>query len=412
MNSAIHPLPERAIAVQLTDQSGSILAQLIEKARKIGPLLQENAPIAERERRLPRAVFDALAAAGFQRMMTPRSLGGFELDPVSVARVIEEVALFDSAAGWALQPGNAGGWWAARLPVDGVAEIYSANPNALVAAALHPPQQATRVPGGFRVSGRSPLASNVHDADWLLVSAFVMEEGQPRIIDGHPEVIAVTVRPGEVEIIDTWYTLGMRGTDSNDVRLNHVFVPESRSYGLAPDFERTGHFTGPLYRFPAVGVTAVTVVPVALAAGRGAINELRALASNKTQFGVTKTLAERAQTQATLARAEGILRSARLLFYSTLSDVWTTVSAGDPATLEQRADVLLAAVHAAKSAAEVAELMHRLAGTTGIYQISKLERHFRDAHTLRHHGFVSESKLDSVGQVYLGQPPEFMMLPF
>jgi indole-3-acetate monooxygenase len=412
MNTTIHPATERGKAVHLTDQSVSILPQLIEEARKIGPLLQESAPIAEGERRLPRAVFDALAAAGFQRMMTPRSLGGLELDPPSVARVIEEVAVFDSAAGWALQPGNTGGWWAARLPAEGLAEIYSKNPNALVAAALHPPQQATRVPGGFRVSGRSPLASNVHDADWLLVSAFVMEGGRPRMIDGHPEIIAVTVRPGEVEIIDTWYTLGMRGTDSNDVRLNDVFVPESRTYALAPDFERTGHFSGPLYRFPAVGVTAVTVVPVALAAGRGAINELRALASNKTQFGFTKTLAERAHTQATLARAEGIMRSARLLFYSTLSDVWSTVAAGEPATMEQRADILLAAVHAAKSAAEVAELMHRLAGTSGIYQSSKLERHFRDAHTLRHHGFVSESKLDSVGQVYLDQPPEFMMLAF
>jgi alkylation response protein AidB-like acyl-CoA dehydrogenase len=179
-----------------------------------------------------------------------------------------------------------------------------------------------------------------------------------------------------------------------------------------PQFERPVHFAGPLYRFPAVGVTAVTVVPVALAAGRGAINELRALASNKTQFGFNKTLAERSNTQATLARAEGILRSARLLFYGTLSDVWSTVSAGESATMEQRADVLLAAAHAAKSAAEVAELMHRLAGTSGIYQSSKLERHFRDAHTLRHHGFVSESKLDSVGQIYLGQPPEFMMLAF
>src|SRR5688500_7410679 len=113
MNTTTYATTERGKTVHLADESGSILPQLIEKARKMGPLLQENAPIAERERRLPKVVFDALAGAGFQRMMTPRSLGGLELDPVSVARVIEEVALFDSAAGWALQPGNTGGWWAA-----------------------------------------------------------------------------------------------------------------------------------------------------------------------------------------------------------------------------------------------------------------------------------------------------------
>jgi hypothetical protein len=56
--------------------------------------------------------------------------------------------------------------------------------------------------------------------------------------------------------------------------------------------------------------------------------------------------------------------------------------------------------------------MHGLAGTTGIYTRSKLDRYFRDVHTLHHHGFVSASKLESVGQVYLGLPPDFGLLPF
>ena len=56
--------------------------------------------------------------------------------------------------------------------------------------------------------------------------------------------------------------------------------------------------------------------------------------------------------------------------------------------------------------------MHRLAGTSAIYQRSRLERHLRDAFTLRHHGFVSESKYEAVGQVYLGVPPEFGLVAF
>ena len=56
--------------------------------------------------------------------------------------------------------------------------------------------------------------------------------------------------------------------------------------------------------------------------------------------------------------------------------------------------------------------MHRLAGTTGIYTRSPLERYFRDAHTLRHHAFVSESKLETVGQIYLGLPPDFPLILF
>jgi alkylation response protein AidB-like acyl-CoA dehydrogenase len=56
--------------------------------------------------------------------------------------------------------------------------------------------------------------------------------------------------------------------------------------------------------------------------------------------------------------------------------------------------------------------MHRVAGTSGIYTKSPLERHFRDAQTLRHHGFLSESRFEAVGQVYLGVAPEFALVTF
>ena len=41
-----------------------------------------------------------------------------------------------------------------------------------------------------------------------------------------------------------------------------------------------------------------------------------------------------------------------------------------------------------------------------------LERLLRDALTVRHHGFVSESKYETVGQVYVGAPPEFVLVAF
>jgi alkylation response protein AidB-like acyl-CoA dehydrogenase len=390
------------------NETGEIL---LERVRKLGPLLRENADQGERDRRLPRVVFDALATSGLQRMFTPRSLGGFELDPLTAARIVEEVATFDSAAGWALQPGNTGAWWSSRLSDEGLQEIYGTNPGAMMAAAFHPPQAATPVPGGYRIKGRSPLASNIHDAEWLFLSALVMENGQPRISNGMPEVIAVVLHAREAEVVDTWHSLGMRATDSNDVVVDDVFVPATRAFFFTPSFEPNAHFRGPLYRFPAVASVNINIVGVTLGIARNAINELRTLAVTKTPLGSTKTLRERANVHSTLARAEGLLRSARAYFHETLAAAWQQTLSGS-CSLEQRADVLLAGIHAVRSAVEVVDLMHTLAGTSGIYQRNKLERHLRDAHTLKHHAFASESKLETVGQVYLGLPPEFFMVGF
>ena len=144
--------PPTASSVTPTGSS-ELTDQLLERARAIGPMLREQSDVAERERRLPKAVFDALGEAGFSRMLVPRSLGGLEVDPVTCARVVEEVASHDSAAAWSLQSGNVNAFFSARLPDDGVDELLGANPSTIVAAACHPPQQAIEVDGGFRVSG-------------------------------------------------------------------------------------------------------------------------------------------------------------------------------------------------------------------------------------------------------------------
>jgi alkylation response protein AidB-like acyl-CoA dehydrogenase len=385
---------------------------LLAAARQLGPLIREHADAAERNRRLSPEVIRGVVDAGLCRLLLPRSLGGLEVDPATCAEVVETVAGFDSAAGWALQAGNTGAWWAARLPRAGVEEIYADNPSALMAAAFHPPQQAREAAGGFRITGRGPLASTIHDAEWLFLTAMLMEGDQPRMVDARPQLIALVLRAGEVEIVDTWSSLGMRGTDSNDVVIHDVFVPRARTFPLVPGFEPGPYHGGPLYRLPGVGAVSLVIAPVALAVARGAITELRDLAQRKTAFGYGKTLRERSIVQATLARAEAMLRGARLLFYDALAAAWSRATAGAAPTLEQRADLLLAGVHAAATAASVTEMMHRVAGTSGIYTRSPLERHFRDVQTLRQHGFLSDNRYEAVGQVYCGVPPEFVLLAF
>ena len=402
------PIGTTAVSSSRTDQS----EQLIARARELGPFVREHLQEAERERRLSKPVQEALRAAGLQRMFTPQSLGGLELDPVTCARVVEEVASFDSAAGWALQASNVNAWWACRLPDAGAEEIYGSDPSEPVAAAFHPPQRAVEVPGGFRVTGRAPLASNIHDCEWVLFSAMIMDGEQPRMTELGPAMIAFILRTSDVEIIDTWYTLGMRGTDSNDAAFTDAFVPAQRTFVLAPHFEPGRHFQGPLYQFPAGGIIAAFSSAVLLATARGAITELRDLATRKTPFGSMKTLRDRGTVQAALAESEGTLRSARALFYDTMSETWARTAAGEGNTLQQKADLLLSAIHAVKSAVQVTDAMHRLAGTTGIYAKSRLDRYFRDAHTLRQHGFVSENKLESIGQIYLGLPPDFPLIAF
>lgn len=395
-----------------TDTRFPVDEPLLERARSLEPVIREHADTAERERRLARPVIDAMRDAGMFRMFTPRALGGLEVDPLTFARIAEEIASFDSAAAWSLQAGNTGAWWSSRLSQAGLAEVFADGPDLLMAASFSPPHHAEEVPGGYRLTGRGPLASTIHDSPWVMMTGIVFDDDQPRMTPAGPEVVALIMHTSEVEIVDTWRSLGMRGTDSNDVAASGVFVPAARSFHVAPEYERAPQYQGPLYRLPATASVALVIASVALAIARGALTEICELAGRKTPLGAMKTMKHRGAVQATLAEGEALLRSARLYFYDAVAAAWQRAIAGEPATLERKADLMLAGVHAVRTAAKVADVMHRMGGTSGIYARSRLERHFRDAQTVRHHGFLSESRLETVGQVYLGVEPEFGMVAF
>ena len=377
--------------------------ELLAAASKLGPLIAEQSAAGERDRRVPQVVIKALKDAGLVRMMTPKSLGGLETDPVTCARVVEEVSRFDSATGWTLQAANSGDFYCARLPDAGAQEIYANGPDTVIALAIHPPMEAIPVDGGYRVSGQNPLGSNISDADWFMT--LVQSPGVAGLRGAF-------IAKKDLSVVDTWQSMGMRGTDSNDVAVKDAFVPTARTWPLQPVFEPGRHFTGPLYAYPSLGEGIFILAPVALGIATQAVNEFKRLAQAKTPFMSATALRERPVAQMAMGKADGVLYAARAFFYETVAEAWERTVARQASTKEEKAKLLLAAVHLMQSSVEAVDHVCGVSGTSGIYARSPLERAFRDIHTLRHHGFVSESRYGTYSQVILGLDPDFPLATF
>jgi alkylation response protein AidB-like acyl-CoA dehydrogenase len=386
---------------------------LLEAARRLAPVLREHTEETERERRLSPPVLAALHDAGLLRMCTPRSLGGLEVDPLTRALVIEEIAGHDTAAGWTLANPLDWAYLCARLPDAGAEEIYGRGAHVVIAAQFGRPMQAAPAQGGYRITGHAPCVSNCYDATWIATTATVMAGEPARAEDtGGPEVVMAYLPRDSCHVIDTWHVMGMRGTGSHDVAVTDVFVPTARTFPLVPEFTPGVHYQGPLYRFPLVGMVASNLPPLLLAVARRAIAEVAALAQSKVPVAASTVLRERASAQAKLAQAEALVRAGRVFLYETLRETWEATVAGESLALRHKADVLLASTHAVQSAVLAVELMYRMAGTSAVYTRSPLERAFRDVEVLRHHAFGAETRYETVGQVYLGLPPDFPVLAF
>jgi alkylation response protein AidB-like acyl-CoA dehydrogenase len=132
---------------------------LVEAARRIAPVIREHNEEAERQRRLSPPVLAALHEAGLLRMCTPRSLGGLEADPLTRARVIEEISGYDTAAAWTLVNPLDWACLCARLPDAGAEEIYGRGANVVIAAQFGRPMQAARFRKGIASRGAHPSSA-------------------------------------------------------------------------------------------------------------------------------------------------------------------------------------------------------------------------------------------------------------
>lgn len=368
-------------------------------AAELSNLAREVAPRTERDRRLPDELVSQLRSSGLFRAGAPATVDAAEAPPAVTLRCAEEVARGDASAGWcvsiAATSSLLGGW----LAPQGLGEVFG-NPDNVAAGVWAPRGKARRVDGGYRVSGRWAFCSGILHSEYLFGGCLVADG------DGGPVPRVLGMPVAELQIADTWHTSGLRGTGSHDAVAEDVFVPEQRSLWLLdpPVVE------SPLYRFPIFAFFALSIAAAALGNARGAIEDLVALAPEKTGQGSSRTLAQRSATWAAVAEAEASLRAARALYYQAIEEAWEAAQTAEQVSVELRLGLRLAATHAVRIAAEVARVMHDLGGGTAIYERSPLQRRFRDAHTATAHFQVNRSTWELAGRLLLDQPTETAML--
>ncbi|MEA2126879.1 MAG: indole-3-acetate monooxygenase [Solirubrobacteraceae bacterium] len=347
---------------------------------------REHADEAEALRRLPAVVVDALRDAELLRMAVPATLGGPEVAPGESLRRAEAVARADASAGWCVSIHVTSSVLAAYLPPDGAAEVLG-DARSIASGVWAPVGTAAAVDGGVRVSGRWAFCSGIDHADHLFAGC-VADDGALKV---------VAIPRGELELLDTWHTSGLRGTGSRDAVAHDVFVPARRVLSIADG----PLVDAPLYRFPVFGFFAASIAAAALGNARGALDDFATLATAKVGLGSRRTLAERPAVQAALAEAEATLRAARGLYYEGIEACWSAAQTG-PVPVDARRDLRLGATFATRSAAAAVRTVHDLAGGTAVYDTSPLSRRFRDAHTATAHFQVNLATYELLGRLLLG----------
>jgi alkylation response protein AidB-like acyl-CoA dehydrogenase len=364
---------------------------------------RDAAVTSERERALPPALVDQLRATGLLRAGAPAHLGGLEAAPATTLSGAERIARGDASAGWCVSIAATSSLLSAYLPEQGASEIFG-DANTVAAGVWAPRGRAVVVDGGLRVSGRWSFCSGISHSQWLFAGC-VLEQSEAGT-EG-PALRVVALPAGELEILDTWHTSGLRGTASHDAVAEDLLVPEHHVLSILGPGAR---IDAPLYRFPIFGFFALSIAAAALGNARGAIDDLVQLAAGKTAQGSSRVVAERPATQAAVGEAEAALRAARALYYAAIAEAWAAAQQAGPISDALRLGLRLAATHAVRTSADVARAMYDLGGGTAIYEDSPLQRRFRDAHAATAHFQVNPATWELAGRLLLGLPTKTAQL--
>jgi 3-hydroxy-9,10-secoandrosta-1,3,5(10)-triene-9,17-dione monooxygenase len=210
------------------------------------------------------------------------------------------------------------------------------------------------------------------------------------------------IPPGKFRVLDTWQTMGMRGTGSNTVIVEDVFVPREHTLQVADMREATtpgGKVnSGPIYRAPWITYAPLTFLAPMLGAARGALEDYRAWTAKRVSlFGAQ--VAEYTSIQVHLARSAATLDAAELLM-RRCADV---AQAPEPASEELRARAFRDQGRACELIVEAIDTVMKISGAAGFASSNNIQRAWRDVHFASSHVILNpEGSFAAWGRKELG----------
>ncbi len=379
---------------------------LVTFAKDWSARLPERSLEIESGRRLPPDISRAFAAGGLFHALVPAELGGSEVHPSTLVEMIKQVSIGDGSAGWNVMIGATTGLLSASLSDEYAKKIYGSGPDVLSVGVTAPMGTAQSVEGGYKVTGRWPFGSGSQNAQWISGGSFIFDGDTQRLGKGGvPELQLMMFERDQVDIEDTWYVSGLRGTGSHHFSVTEQFVPDGRSVVLGG---RT-RIKRPLYQFPMLGLLALGVSSVSLGIGHKALEAFKQLAGTKTATGGVKSLAERAQVQSIVGESTADLESAEAYIHSVIGDAYEMASQGRRLPKEIKAGLRLAAVNATHRSVAAVDRLYQAGGGSSIYENSVLQRCFRDIHVTTQHIMVAAPIYEVVGRVQMGLDPRSLL---
>ncbi|MDT2008251.1 flavin-dependent monooxygenase [Rhodococcus opacus] len=354
--------------------------EVLRSVRELLPMIAECADKVDESRRVSEQVIRELGDAGMFKMLQPRRYGGTESNPVHFYEVVRAVSGACGSTGWLASVLGVHPWHLALFDDRGQRDVWGHDDSVLVSSAYAPVGRLVPVDGGYRLTGDWHFSSGCEHASWALLGAMVVgAEGRP------VDFLTALVPRSDYRIHDVWDVVGMRGTASNEISAEDVFVPEhriKRNYETA-QLRGPGQKVnrGPLYRLPFATLFTTAVAAPGVGIVAGCYERYLTFMRERVRLSLGGgRFVDDQFAQVAVARAASEIDAAILQMDRNVRELWELAEAGAELPMGLRLRVRRDQVRATERALEAIDLLFKTAGGSSLSRGNAIERSWRDAH--------------------------------
>ncbi|MCP5179043.1 MAG: hypothetical protein H6993_14055 [Pseudomonadales bacterium] len=374
---------------------------LIARAEAMVPALRERAAATESNRRLPDESVAEFRDAGFHKILQPKRYGGFELGIGTAAECIRALATGCGSSGWIANLFIIHNYQVSLFEEAAQQEYWADGDDQICSTvSFATKSEATKVDGGYRLSGRWKFSSGCDFASW-----FIILKPSATVFDW------MLIPRSDVSIEDDWFVSGLCGTGSKDLILDNVFVPQHRVLpimDLATGNTPGGRANGmPLARLPFTW-PAVWGIPAALIGmANGMAEAVRQTLIGKKALFTGELQVERVANQIGLTSVLTDIHAAELIMRHRLAELEKWGEAGGPPSAVDGLASQRDAAYVARIAGRVAAQLGLMAGATSTYLTNPIQRFQRDINVgVTHVSLVWEEAAENYGRALWELPPK------
>ena len=382
--------------------------ELVENARSLIPTLREHSEEIEKTNTLPQAIIEEMKNKGTLKVLRPHLFGGYQTNMRTYTEVVTEISRGNGSAGWFVALSNIRDYMISyTFGQKALSEIYPPGKDVVLAGNFKPIKcNIKKVDGGYFIEeAQWPFVSGSPHADWCYF-------GFPLVDDNGGIEMAIMVIPrDELEVLDDWYVMGLKGSGSNSCKIQNVFVPEhrvsldrlaSKGHYLIDPLKDVG-----LYRSSFVPSLTLSIVAPALGLAQAAMDLYM---ERLPKAGIGNTFYSKQNeapiTHLQVAQAQLKIDSAELHLYRAVDKIDDYADRGIVMDKAEIVKVKADFGYVNQLCKEAIDLLVAGVGSMFTYETNALQRVYRDFLTMHLHGFITPSSLiETYGRILCGQEP-------